>query len=107
MPAAINPIVNKKKFDASELQSNILTAFQRERSLLTIFMMNGPQINGRVKRFDTFTVTISSDDGNYYLLYKHGIAGYAVKAGIFKNMKFEEKPDSAQLQSPELAEQVA
>lgn len=83
-----------KNLGAHELQMNTLQAFARGKYELTIWLMNQAQpIIGRLKYFDTYTITVSGTDGKYHLLFKHGIAGFSVDAEIFKNMKFSQQEE--------------
>lgn len=88
--------VRQKDVSRHELQTQTLQAFAKGKHEVTIWLMNqASPIVGRVKYFDTYTVTVSGSDGKYHLLFKHGIAGFSVDAEIFRNMKFSEEKESA------------
>ena len=55
------------------LQDLFLNQARRERSQLTMFLMNGFQLHGIVRGFDNFTVVLESD-GKQQLIYKHAIS---------------------------------
>ena len=55
------------------LQDLFLNQARRERSQITMFLMNGFQLHGIVRGFDNFTVVLESD-GKQQLIYKHAIA---------------------------------
>ncbi|HIR86545.1 MAG TPA: RNA chaperone Hfq [Candidatus Limivicinus faecipullorum] len=55
------------------LQDNFLNQLRKERSTVTMFLMNGFQLHGIVKGFDGFTVVLDSD-GKQQLIYKHAIS---------------------------------
>ena len=55
------------------LQDLILNQARRDRSMVTVFLMNGFQLHGTVKGFDSFTVVLDSD-GKQQLIYKHAIS---------------------------------
>ncbi len=55
------------------LQDLFLNTARRERSLVTLFLMNGFQLHGIVRGFDNFTVVLESD-GKQQLIYKHAIS---------------------------------
>lgn len=85
-----------RNFNAHELQMNILSSLRRQKSEVTIWLMNqASPIVGRIKFCDTYTITVSSSDGKYHLLYKHGIAGISADAQIFRDMKFEKDAEVA------------
>lgn len=55
------------------LQDLFLNQARRDRSNVTVFLMNGFQLHGTVKGFDSFTVVLDSD-GKQQLIYKHAIS---------------------------------
>ena len=55
------------------LQDLVLNQARRERSVITMFLMNGFQLHGVVRGFDNFTVVLDSD-GKQQLIYKHAIS---------------------------------
>ena len=55
------------------LQDLILNQARRDRSMVTVFPMNGFQLHGVVKGFDSFTLVLDSD-GKQQLIYKHAIS---------------------------------
>lgn len=55
------------------LQDLFLNQVRRERSVVTMFLMNGFQLHGIVRGFDGFTVVLESD-GKQQLIYKHAIS---------------------------------
>ena len=55
------------------LQDLFLNQVRRDRSVVTMFLMNGFQLHGIVRGFDGFTVVLESD-GKQQLIYKHAIS---------------------------------
>lgn len=55
------------------LQDTYLNQLRRDRTLLTVFLMNGFQMRGVIRAFDGFTVILDSD-GKQQLIYKHAIS---------------------------------
>jgi len=55
------------------LQDQFLNQLRKEKSVVTMFLMNGFQLHGVVKGFDGFTVVLDSD-GRQQLIYKHAIS---------------------------------
>ena len=54
-------------------QDQFLNQARRERTPLTVFLMNGFQMRGIVTGFDNFVVVLSSD-GKQQMIYKHAIS---------------------------------
>ncbi|MBQ1283607.1 MAG: RNA chaperone Hfq [Acutalibacteraceae bacterium] len=72
------------------LQNAFLNVARKERHEVTVFLMNGFQIKGRVQSFDGFTVLIESM-GKQNLIYKHAISTMIPSVNI-KLMNDEDEP---------------
>ena len=55
------------------LQDIFLNQARRDKSVVTMFLMNGFQLKGIVTGFDNFVVVLSSD-GKQQMIYKHAIS---------------------------------
>ncbi len=55
------------------LQDIFLNRSRADKSVVTVFLMNGFQLKGVVRGFDSFTVVVDSD-GRQQLIYKHAIS---------------------------------
>ena len=58
------------------LQDAFLQRARAERVPVTLFLMNGFQLRGVLRAYDSFTVIIDSD-GKQQLIYKHAISTIA------------------------------
>ena len=54
-------------------QDLFLNQARRDRLQVTMFLMNGFQMRGVVRGFDSFTVVLETD-GKQQLIYKHAIS---------------------------------
>ena len=59
--------------NAENLQDLMLNELRREHTPVTMFLMNGFQMNGVVTGFDSFIVMLSSE-GKQQMIYKHAIS---------------------------------
>lgn len=55
------------------LQEAFLNQVRRDKTNLTVFLMNGFQMHGVIRAFDGFTVVLDSD-GRQQFIYKHAIS---------------------------------
>lgn len=55
------------------LQDLFLNKARRENIGITVFLVNGYQIKGQVKGFDSYTLILDSED-KQQLIYKHAIS---------------------------------
>ena len=60
----------------NNLQEIFLTQLRRERRPVTMFLMNGFQMRGKITGFDPFVVVLDSD-GKQQVIYKHAISTIA------------------------------
>ena len=58
------------------LQDAFLNYIRREKIPVTLFLMNGFQLRGGVRSFDSFVVLIDAD-GRQQMIYKHAISTVA------------------------------
>lgn len=58
------------------LQDAFLNYIRREKIPVTLFLMNGFQLRGIVRSFDSFAVLIEAD-GRQQMIYKHAISTIA------------------------------
>ena len=54
-------------------QDQFLSAARRERSVVTVFLMNGFQLKGIIRGFDSFVVLVESE-GRQQMIFKHAIS---------------------------------
>ena len=69
------------------LQDMFLNQARRERVTVTVFLVNGFQLRGTVRGFDSFVVFVDSD-GKQQMIYKHAISTIAPA----RNLAFTEEP---------------
>ena len=55
------------------MQDQFLNEVRKERTMLTVFLMNGFQMKGIVTGFDSFVVMVLSE-GKQQMIYKHAIS---------------------------------
>lgn len=55
------------------LQDQFLNTARKDGILITVFLVNGYQIKGYVKGFDSYTIVLDADE-KQQLIYKHAIS---------------------------------
>ncbi|MFT8871275.1 MAG: RNA chaperone Hfq [Sporolactobacillus sp.] len=58
------------------IQDVFLNQLRKEGTFVTVFLVSGFQIKGKVKAFDNFTVLLDSD-GKQQLIFKHAISTFS------------------------------
>lgn len=60
----------------NSIQNEMLDHARTQRAYLTMYLMNGYRIVGKIEGFDDFTILVNSD-GKQILVYKHAISTLA------------------------------
>ena len=76
------------------LQDTFLNLVRKDKTPVTVYLVNGFQIKGVVKGFDNFTVVVEMDN-NQQLIYKHAISTVAPirPMGAMLNLDFRNEDD--------------
>ena len=74
------------------IQDSFLNQARKEKNVITIYLMNGVPIKGRVMGFDNFTVLLDKE-GKQHIIYKHAISTILPekKIDIFADTEGHEK----------------
>ena len=75
------PEGTEKMQKTQNLQDAFLNQARRERIMVTVFLVNGFQLRGTVRGFDSFVVFVDSD-GKQQMIYKHAISTIAPARAI-------------------------
>jgi host factor-I protein len=67
---ADNRIIMEKQ---QNIQDGFLNSLRKEKSLVTIYLMSGVKLTGRIRSFDKFAVILDSN-GMEQLIFKHAIS---------------------------------
>lgn len=62
------------KNTALNLQDLFLNNARKERIPVTIFLMNGVQVKGYVKGFDSYIILLETETKQQNLIYKHAVS---------------------------------
>lgn len=82
---------------AINLQDNFLNQIRKENMLSTVFLINGYQIKGVVRSFDSFTLLLEVD-GKQQLVYKHAVSTIIPIRNI--SLKTDEQEEAANEEAP-------
>lgn len=74
-PAANNSFKNKPaKKSPSYIQDNILKDLIGEQKPVTMILMNGFQMNGKIISYDQYVINFKTSNGNNNMVFKHAIS---------------------------------
>ena len=72
---------------AQNIQDTFLNSARKERSSITIYLMSGVKLTGRIRSFDKYSVVLETNNQEQ-LIFKHAISTVAVG----KAHSYSEKP---------------
>jgi host factor-I protein len=70
------------------IQDTFLNTARKERSSITIYLMSGVKLTGRIRSFDKYSVVLETNNQEQ-LIFKHAISTVAVAKGAHA---FSDKP---------------
>lgn len=73
-PKSSKPVAETSKRSPSYIQDNILKHVIAEQSPVTIILMNGFQMPGKVVSFDQYVIIFKTSNGNNNMIFKHAIS---------------------------------
>ncbi len=62
------------------LQDEFLYSLRKERQTITVYLMNGYKLSGKIKGFDRFTVVLDNN-GQDIMIFKHSISTIGAGTG--------------------------
>ncbi len=66
---------------AQNIQEAFLNTARKDRTFLTIYLMSGVKLSGRIKSFDKYSVVLESNNQEQ-LIFKHAISTVVVSRAI-------------------------
>lgn len=72
------------------LQDVFLNTLRKEKTDVTVFLMNGFQIKGVIRGYDSFVILIESD-GRQQVIYKHAVSTISPSRPVTLNLLKEEE----------------
>ena len=66
---------------AQNIQEAFLNTARKDRTFLTIYLMSGVKLSGRIKSFDKYSVVLESNNQEQ-LIFKHAISTVVVSRPI-------------------------
>lgn len=70
---------------SQNIQEAFLNNARREKTFLTIYLMSGVKLSGRIKSFDKYSVILESNNQEQ-LIFKHAISTVVVSRGMHPSM---------------------
>ncbi|MBV9103043.1 MAG: RNA chaperone Hfq [Candidatus Eremiobacteraeota bacterium] len=78
---------------APHLQDAYLAEIKRQAVPVTIYLVNGFQLRGTVKGFDSFTIVLEYER-KMHLIYKHAVSTISPQAPVAGSLSLEEPAEA-------------
>jgi host factor-I protein len=59
---------------AQNIQDSFLNNARRDRAAVTIYLVSGVKLSGRIKSFDKYSVVLDTNNSQEQLIFKHAIS---------------------------------
>lgn len=69
---------------AQNIQETFLNNARKDKTFLTIYLMSGVKLSGRIKSFDRYSVVLEANNQEQ-LIFKHAISTVVVSKGVNAN----------------------
>jgi host factor-I protein len=78
--------------NSQNVQDGFLNNLRRDRINVTIYLIGGVKLTGKIRSFDKFSVVLES--GNLeQLIFKHAISTISVPRGSYSHPRPDQRPD--------------
>lgn len=77
------------KNTALNLQDLFLNNARKERIAVTIYLMNGVQVKGHVKGFDSYIILLEDEKKQQNMIYKHAVS--TILPGKYINLQSQQQ----------------
>jgi host factor-I protein len=66
---------------AQNIQDSFLNTARKEKSIITIYLMSGVKLTGRIRSFDKYSVVLETNNQEQ-LIFKHAISTVVMPRGV-------------------------
>ena len=77
------------------LQDMFLNQLRKEKIMVTVYLVNGFQLRGYVKGFDTFTIVVENE-GRQNLVYKNAVSTITKPVKLLENIPVQPESDASE-----------
>ena len=89
----------EKASQQNTIQDSFLNSARKERSNVTIYLMSGVKLTGRIKSFDKYSVILEAGSQEQ-LIFKHAISTVSLPRGPGRPYSYGERPTSSDREHP-------
>jgi host factor-I protein len=83
------PIMENKP--AQNIQDSFLNTARKDKSVITIYLLSGVKLTGRIRSFDKYSVVLETNNQEQ-LIFKHAISTVVMSRSMHSERHFEARP---------------
>ncbi len=91
---------------AQNIQDSFLNTARKERLSITIYLLSGVKLTGRIRSFDKYSVVLEAN-GQEQLIFKHAISTVVMGRAIPHGAHAEPRPVATPVNAPSVAASAA
>ena len=76
---------------AQNIQDSFLNTARKDKATITIYLLSGVKLTGRIRSFDKYSVVLESNNQEQ-LIFKHAISTVVMAKGVHMGERHEVRP---------------
>ena len=76
---------------AQNIQDSFLNTARKDKSVITIYLLSGVKLTGRIRSFDKYSVVLETNNQEQ-LIFKHAISTVVMARSLHSERHFERRP---------------
>ena len=84
---------------AQNIQDSFLNTARKDKSVITIYLLSGVKLTGRIRSFDKYSVVLETNNQEQ-LIFKHAISTVVMSRVSHVERHVEPRPASAEVVTP-------
>ncbi len=76
---------------AQNIQDSFLNTARKDKSVITIYLLSGVKLTGRIRSFDKYSVVLETNNQEQ-LIFKHAISTVVMSRSLHAERHFEPRP---------------
>jgi host factor-I protein len=78
---------------AQNIQDSFLNTARKDKSVITIYLLSGVKLTGRIRSFDKYSVVLETNNQEQ-LIFKHAISTVVMSRSLHQERHFEARPSA-------------
>jgi host factor-I protein len=76
---------------AQNIQDSFLNTARKDKSVITIYLLSGVKLTGRIRSFDKYSVVLETNNQEQ-LIFKHAISTVVMSRSLHSERHYEARP---------------